>query len=129
MKGWTEAVKGIKDIEFKDDVSWGGMRRFIGPSSVISQISNLDPNFINEGHNDSPTPKEILEIQEKLGVPIRVYGYVIGPEREDERVSIDGIYVGQASLLNPKDFCFLYSLCQDEMDYNEESDEIWMWWD
>lgn len=54
----------------------------------LMELGFLDPD---DCQNDSPTAKEFLEFAENHGEGWILHGYVISPERDDCRVTIEGL--------------------------------------
>lgn len=109
------------------------IRRFKGMSIVTAEAliaqGFLDPK---ETQNDSPTVREFIDFaKEHLDADFKFHGYVVGPEREDCRVSFDGIEsskdeISKETLL---DFVktFLVKYHADDMDVND--DWLMCWYD
>ena len=69
----------------------GGIRRF-GGLNAFRLSALLDAGFIDadEAQNDSPTTEEFLAFM-KEHHDFTAFGYAVCPERDDYRITIDGI--------------------------------------
>lgn len=84
---------------FEGSVQWGetygGVKNFSNLSlEKLQQL--IDQRFADPeaGHNNSPTIREFMEFaqqQARKGFAFNFEGYAVSPDREDYRVSIDGI--------------------------------------
>jgi hypothetical protein len=83
----------------------------------------LDPK---EQQNDSPTIKEFMDFM-KDHPGVTAHGYVISEDREDCRVSLEGIaYEGSPSKKLILDFT---SLCRDADEFTANEGGLYAWWD
>jgi len=109
------------------------VRRFEGMGIVAAEalIANgfLDPE---KTQNESPTVREFIDFaKDHLDADFRFHGYVVGPERKDCRVSIEGIestYDGfnKETLL---DFVKMFLVEYPANDMNVEYDRLYCWYD
>lgn len=108
-------------------------RRFkdmpISTAEILIKLGFLDPE---ETQNDSPTVREFIDFaKDHLDADFTFHGYVVGPEREDCRVSFEGIEssndeISKETLL---DFVkmFLVEYPADNTDVGD--DRLWCWYD
>lgn len=113
-KGYTEPLLPLLGLE-KSDASY---RHFddLTPDGLAA-ILKAAPHLADETQNDSPRMWEFLIIGQKYP-DMRFHGYVIGPSRCDERISIEG-WCHNAT----PQICEYYDLSPDEMSPNRA------WWD
>lgn len=70
-------------------VSFGG----VGHVGAGQLLDSMPSRALDERQNDSPTARTMLQAAvEHLG-KVELSGYVVGSERADERVSVDGVYL------------------------------------
>lgn len=109
------------------------VRHFKGMNIVTAEAliaqGFLDPN---ETQNDSPTVREFIDFaKEHLDADFRFHGYAVGPEREDCRVSFDGIESSKDAISKETllDFVktFLVKYHADDADVND--DWLMCWYD
>lgn len=71
---------------------YGGMIRFgyltANDAHKLIDLGLMDPE---DCQNSSPTAKEFLDFVDTFGEDWYLHGYVISPERDDYRVTIEGI--------------------------------------
>lgn len=98
---------------------FGGVRRF--KQLTVEQIKQLRQQHLISSlgrQNNSPTAQEIWEFMEKYEGYVAM-GYVVSPQREDCRVTLDGVEK-RSPITNPQelaDFQKLFS-CADEIVIN-----------
>lgn len=88
----------------------------------------LESNFSDEedAQNDSPTYREFLEFME-AHPGVTAHGYIVTPDREDCRVSIEGIeYEGAYTMEWLKDFAFL---CRHADEFKIDENGFYCWYD
>lgn len=113
-----------------DDYPSGGIRKF--KNATVEQIKTLiDENFLapSDRQNFSPTAGEFLDFMQNYP-EVRAHGYVVSPDRDDYRVTIEGLECPEFKLT--EDSFGLYinfvKLCRhaDELEINSE---LYSWWD
>lgn len=113
--------------------SYGGIQRFSGLTaeklSLLVKEKFADPT---ETQNNSPTISDFLNFLKK-NPGFTAHGYVVLPEREDYRVSIEGVEWSGTESLSPKSM-------QEFVDMFRDADEFilnmvgpnpsaWCWYD
>lgn len=100
----------------------------ISTAEILIKLGFLDPE---ETQNDSPTVQEFIDFAKNhLDADFTFHGYAVGPEREDCRVSFEGIEsnneISKETLL---DFVkmFLDEYPADDTDVGDE--RLWCWYD
>lgn len=83
----------------------------------------IDPN---EKQNESPTAIQFLSFMQKYPV-VLAQGYVVSPNREDYRITIDGLSV-QPSYASGELKLAFFEFCKDADELNIE-DGLRAWWD
>jgi hypothetical protein len=113
-----------------DDYPFGGIRKF--KNATAEQIKTLiDENFLapSDTQNDSPTAKEFLEFMEEYP-EVKAHGYVVSPDRDDYRVTIEGLECPEFKLT--EDSFGLYidfiKLCRHADEFEIDSC-LYSWWD
>lgn len=119
------------DQSQKAKESWfGGKRDFKNmPVNAVEKLMNkgfLDPDG---NQNGSWTAKEMLGFMKdmkKKGFDVRAHGYEISADRDDTRITIEGLMTADGKPI--KDFEFI----EEWMKFNEGADEMDLtrsWWD
>lgn len=88
----------------------------------------LDENFIDpeEYQNDSPNTMQFKEFLDKYP-DVRLHGYIVSPERDDYRVTIEGLeYYGDVSKEMLQDFINVFRYADD---FICEDDHLFCWFD
>jgi hypothetical protein len=89
----------------------------------LERILERAPHLADQTQNDSPTMAAFSDLGAKYP-HIRFHGYVIGPERNDERISIEGWECFDILRKpNALDICANENLSPDELN------ESRAWWD
>lgn len=109
------------------------VRRFKGMGIVAAEAlitqGFLDPE---ERQNDSPTVREFIDFaKDHLDANFRFHGYVVGPEREDCRVSIEGIQSGYDDINKETilDFVKMFMVNYPANDTDVRYDNLYCWYD
>lgn len=90
---------------------------------TLKQQNFLDPN---ETQNDSPTIQEIMDFME-INPKFTAHGYAISPNRDDYRISIEGVYLqGGYTKKELKNFTKLFN---DADDFQIKDTELYAWYD
>ena len=89
-----------KDVKSRDEIIFGkfepkryvgGIRRFDGLSlKKLKQLVELNFIDLEDYQNNSPTVREFIEFMEKYP-DYTVMGYTVSIDRDDYRISLDGI--------------------------------------
>lgn len=108
-------------------------RRFkgmpIGTAEALIAQGFLDPE---ETQNDSPTVRELIDFaKDHLDANFKFHGYVVGPEREDCRVSFEGIEsnsdeINKETLM---DFVKMFLVEYPADDTDVGNDHLYCWYD
>ena len=117
----------INIIGLAGDYSVGGQERFKGLEAYQLRTL-LENNFMkwDSRHNDAPINESVLDLLETHPV-FRAGGYVISPNRDDYRVSIDTIHAsGEVSEEARQAFI---SLCRYADDFASSPEESFAWYD
>ena len=93
----------------KSDYKFGGIVRFremdLETLDTLFKENFIDPN---ETQNDSPTTLEIFEFM-KAHPDFTCHGYAVSPERDDYRISIEGVeYHGELNVDMMIDFLQMF---------------------
>ena len=130
--GWVED-RGILDIlnPYLMHANFGDYVRFTGvPGSALMQVMLRVPvENMTDSQNDSPMFGDMVRIAEVVGA--EAMGYVIR-RRWDERVTIDGLFFNQDSLLHDEVAQdWFYHLCDKDPDGKRLADAdavaVWEW--
>lgn len=70
-------------------VNFGG----VGPTAAKQLLSKMPERALAVRQNDSPTARTMLTAAVKHPGKVELTGYVVGPERDDERITVDGVYL------------------------------------
>ena len=88
----------------------------------------VDKKYIelDENQNDSPSTEEFLDFMKKYPATT-THGYVVAPDRDDARVTLEGLAVDPADV-TPELLRAFVDLCRlaDEFDC---CDRLFAWWD
>jgi len=110
---WTDQSGGLEYVE----------------TITIDQLEKLlTERFINpnEYQNESPTTRKFYEFMNTFPV-VTAHGYAISPERDDYRVTIEGLYVNESYVTSELKTKFR-ELCKDADEYYDQG-ELYSWWD
>lgn len=123
-----------EDYKLENYGSHGSLTRHfkdmpISTAEILIKLGFLDPE---ETQNESPTVREFIDFAKNhLDADFNFHGYVVGPEREDCRVSFEGIEsnndeISKETLL---DFVkmFLVEYPADDTDVSDE--RLYCWYD
>jgi hypothetical protein len=113
-KGYTTALLPILGMSEsrEDHRSFDGLN-----ADGLAEILAAAPHLADQTQNDSPSMAEFLALGRKYP-GLRFHGYVIGQERTDERVSVEG-WVGRETP----------NICADEGLRPDEISRTRAWWD
>lgn len=114
--------------EFFTSEETGGIRRFQAlPLSILQELVRAGFADPAEQQNDAPTIGRILDFMKKHP-GVRAHGYAVSPEREDYRVSLEGIeFEGEVSEGLRKDLEELVGERADERHVGPNG--FWVWYD
>lgn len=105
---------------------FGGCTRFrFANSNVLKELVKkgyLDPK---DKQNDAPTAGEFIKFMEKYP-EFEAHGYIIDNEREDRRISIEGLSGYPQSEEAKEAFEEMFSEADE---FNIEDDEYYCWYD
>ncbi len=110
---WTSQSGGIEYIE----------------TITIDQLEKLlTDKFIdpNDYQNESPTTRTFYEFMARFP-NVSAHGYAVSPERDDYRVTIEGLYVKESDVTSELKKQFS-ELCQEADEYYDQG-ELYSWWD
>lgn len=65
----------------------------IGPYEARELLGMLPSDVLTDRHNLSPSLARLLRVCAGASGKVRLSGYGIGPQRSDERISIDGMWI------------------------------------
>jgi hypothetical protein len=117
----------ILGININWDTKSGGVVPYkdLDVNSFTALLRNkfIDPN---EYQNESPSVRAFYFFMAKYPFAL-AHGYAVSPDREDYRVSIEGLFIPKEYVTNSvkEDF---YNLCKDADEYHD-SDDLYSWWD
>lgn len=82
-----------------------GPMRFDGvdAQAAAALASKMPPGARSERQNNAPTVGTMLAAAAQNPGTVELSGYVVGPDRSDERVSVDGVYIFDAELTQVDD--------------------------
>jgi len=125
-------VKERDEIVFGKAINWaeessGGIIRFreLGLEELEALVEKgyIDPE---EAQNSSPTVGEILGFMKKYPA-VTAHGYVVSPDREEERVSLEGIECEASEVTDELRMDFVdLARYADEFEYRTS---LYAWWD
>ena len=119
--------------EYDEDEYTGGIRHFTCEPDLIHEL--LDNNFVDpeDCQNYSPYISEFLEVADRIpDCHVAFECYSVSPERDDYRISIEGIHV----VIPDTDYDAI-ELCvesfngADTFNFHHEGDSFFLhaWWD
>jgi len=120
--GWLVA-SGVADIVApfvthlpSDD---GDLARFAGLDALAAAelLGRLTTDQLSDRQNDAPTLGNMLRAAVAHPTQIELHGYLVGPARDDERLTAEGIYVYGASDLD----------ITPRHDPGCQCEELWLW--
>jgi hypothetical protein len=82
---------------------------------------------LDENQNDSPSTEEFLEFMRQYPATLG-HGYVVAPDRDDERVTLEGIAVQRADV-TPELFRAFVQLCRCADEFTDNDGGLYAWWD
>lgn len=83
-----------KGAPLQDYVSFAGM----DPGSAADLLKVLPPKALDDRQNQAPTLGALLRACVQAEGSVRLSGYGIGPQRSDERVSVEALWVSDQDL-------------------------------
>lgn len=129
MKKLNKDIKRRAEIlNIPADCLKGGTRRFDGAS--VEQIELLiKENFLSKYNcqNSSPTAEEFLDFMKQYP-SAKAHGYVVSPERDDYRVTIEGLEMVAES---EEEIDAFYDFCRhaSDLSVNKKKLHAYSWWD
>jgi len=97
----------------------------VGTLTQLISLGFADPEMTQ---NDSPTIEEFVEFMTRYPSCV-AHGYVVSPNRDDCRVSIEGLVCSEDLVTNDMLYDFVGSFrCADEFTVSKE-DGLYCWWD
>jgi len=95
---------GYGDFTFEARNGDTGIYRYsgLGGGQAESLLSALTARQLRERQGDSPTTGAILRAAATHPGTVEVHGYVVGPSRDDERFSAEGVYLYDDSITSPE---------------------------
>ena len=116
-----KALCGVEDINFS-----GGCARFSGMTyktlKKLVEKGYADPE---DNTNDSTTLGEYLEFMEEHP-RFKAHGYIISNDREDRRITIEGLEAKNITIMEMVAFTDLDRMA-DEFEATQK--HCWSWWD
>ena len=126
----------------------------LGPRVARRLLEILPAAQLQDRQNLAPTLGALLRACARAGGRVRLSGYGIGPQRPDERVTVEGLWIADADLLALEiseihdEYCACLALWETvrtryELDAESAPDEVrfvyrhwkhgplgtWLWWD
>ena len=126
----------------------------LGPQAAARLLQILPEAQLADRQNLAPTLGALLRACARAGGRVRLSGYGIGPQRPDERVTVEGLWIADADLLALEiseihdEYCACLALWETvrtryELDAESAPDEVrfvyrhwkhgplgtWLWWD
>ena len=114
-------------IIFGEASEWQDIKRFKG-LSLMKLKELIQNNFIGseESQNCSPTVGTFIELMERYP-KLTAHGYCVTHQREDYRVSIEGIeFHGKVENNMLIDFV---NLCRQADEFTANENHLYAWWD
>jgi hypothetical protein len=126
-KNYAKRDEIIFGKALEDNDYMGGIKVFGDlPHDKLQQLLDLDFADPDDAQNASPTIGKFLEFLKKHP-EVKTHGYVVAPERDDYRVTIEGIhYEGTISEELRKDF---KDLCKGADEKVIGKKKLFCWWD
>ena len=114
-------LAGVNDKNF-----FGGCASFSGMTYNTLQTL-VDKGYADpeDSQNDSPTLGEYLEFM-KEHPRFKAHGYVVSNNREDRRITIEGLEAGQVTIKEVEDFINLDRYADE---FEATQDYCRSWWD
>lgn len=130
VKGWTlDVAKEILEKEVPKDTSMYVILDHLKPSTIILISKFAGDDFLDGKHNEAWSPREFIN---RVG-NLDAYwgGYLIGPDRDDERISLDKVWICLDSLKKSDIVGLITESCPDETDVEviDGKEYLYMWWD
>lgn len=114
VQDWSDSMGGIKHFE---QLTLGGLERLVKEGLID----------LEEQQNDAPSVEEFLDFMRKYGVA-SAHGYVVDNEREDRRVSIEGLMIAR-EYVTYEIFRDFVKLCRFADEFNDDDNGLYSWWD
>ena len=129
LKGFTNKLKEIlSPYEEIDTKSEGCIFYSEVPAKVIIEISKKVPKEnLEDRENNSPSFKDFVEIAKKYPYT-KFECYIITDKRDDERITINGIYIPPVDMKLIEEIR-KKQLAPPEEDFITESGYRLLWWD
>lgn len=114
VQDWSDTMGGIKPFE---QLTLGELERLVKEGLI-----NLE-----DKQNDAPSVEEFLDFMRKHDVA-SAHGYVVENEREDRRVSIEGLMIAR-QYVTCELFRDFVELCRFADEFNDDDNGLYSWWD
>ena len=120
-----------------------GLVRFAGLGADQARVlgATMTRKQLNDRQNDGPTAGAVLAAAARNPGVVEVHGYVVGPDRSDERITTEGVFIYDASLTSKRAVLAAaerlgldHEAMPDEVDLQENpwrpGEKAWrLWWD
>lgn len=132
-ENWNEAFEILSNnSDLNDKYAWGGIFRFEGLTMEgVSQLYNKEMLDPEEAQNSSPTVEEMINFikDNKFENKLNFHGYIVVPERNDVRISFEGVQNKKGATFSKRDLDKIEEMFinSDELDLNQT--EVWVWYD
>lgn len=116
----------LGEIDFEEHGTGGTLRFKRVPYEVVEELAEiLGEPFLNERQNVSPTVEEYLDFFEDWNDgEVTFNGYLVSPEREDERVSLEGFTIIGISNTGP-----IVNRFHGADEFTVKGGTVRAWWD
>ena len=112
---------GVNDKNF-----FGGCASFSGMTyNTLQKLVDKGYADLEDSQNDSTTLGEYLEFM-KVHPRFKAHGYVVSNDRDDRRVTVEGLEAGQVTIKEVEDFIKLDRYADE---FEATQDYCRSWWD
>ena len=111
---WTQSMGGIKHFK---SLSLDELEQLVKEGFA-------DPE---ETQNDAPSIQEFLDFMRKYPVAF-AHGYVVSNDREDVRVSVEGLEIDREDVTHEL-FREFVALCRFADEFDDSDAGLYSWWD
>ena len=128
-KDWKKRDKHIFGNVSTNYHQHGGCRSF--EALTLEQLQYLiDNNFIDleDCQNSAPSVEEMFEFM-KAHSDFVAHGYVVSPDRDDYRVSLEGLRYRGKKKVSVKLVAEFVSFCQGADALEVDEKQLFCWWD
>ncbi len=129
-KNWgrRDSLLEWKQYKFiKDNSYMGGIKSFTNLDiKTLETLINEHFVYLDECQNSSPTIKEFFDFMSKYP-QVKAHGYVVGPNRSDYRLSIEGLVCNNN--ITKKLLIDFSNYCHQADAFEVGENYLYSWWD